>query len=281
MTLFERNTVFKVGIVFCAVIAVLILAASFFAVSAYPTIESSGTEDTIRRPENLFTFFTGWLFKNNFYAVHTSLVLSVLFSLTSLILIHRFFERTSVTEILYVSFFTISLSAEFIRLVLPLSVIHSFPLIYLLGASRLLLFARYFGVFSLFAASVCAAGLEIQLSRNVILTITIAALVITAGLPIDTQVWNTSLNIVYGYASMIRMIEVVIFTAAVLSFLIAAKIRGSKEYVLIAIGAAIALIGRNILLGADNWAGPVTGIALLTCGTGLVCSKLHKIHLWL
>jgi hypothetical protein len=196
-------------------------------------------------------------------------------------LIYFFFERTSAPEILYISFFTISFSLEIARLIIPLHLIYTFPSVYLLGASRLLLFARYFGIFSLFTASVCAAGLEIQKTRNVIMIQIIAVLLIVVGVPIDTQSWDTGLNMVNGYSSIFRMIEAVVFIVSVLTFFVAAKVRDSKDYILVGIGVVLAISGRNILLGTDNWAGLIPGVLLLSFGTWFICSKLHKIHLWL
>jgi putative Mn2+ efflux pump MntP len=66
-----------------------------------------------------------------------------------------------------------------------------------------------------------------------------------------------------------------------ISFFIAAKSRGSGEYVSAAVGVMLALIGRHLLLGTDNWIGAVQGILLLSYGTWLICSRVHKIYLWL
>ena len=276
MTFSERNIVFKAGIAFCAVITILIIAISTLTIPLYPTME-----ENIRRPAYLFQFVSGWFLGSNYYAVHASLILAVLFSLIGIIFIHFYFERTSAPEILYISFFTVSFSFEAIRLILPLYFIYNFPSFYLLGISRVLLFARYFGIFSLFVASVLAAGLEVQRTRYIIIFLVLAVLLIILGVPIDTQSWDTSFNMISGYTAMFKMIEIVAFITTVATFFVAAKVRDSKDYIHVGIGVIFALIGKNILLGTDNWAGPVPGILLLSFGTWFICSKLHKIHLWL
>jgi hypothetical protein len=276
MTLSERNVFFKAGIVFCIIITLLAVAATFLTIPVY-----SGMEENNRHPLYLFQVISGSFLDSSYFAVHASLVLAVLFSLAGMLFIHSFFERTSAPEILYISLFTISFSFEIIRLILPLHLIDPFPLLYLLGASRVLLFARYFGLFSLFTASVCAAGLDVQKTRNIILILIIAALLITFGVPIDTQIWDAGFNMITGYPFLFKMIEVVVFITTVITFFVAVKIRDLKEYANVGIGAALALMGRNILIGTDNWAGTVFGIVLLSYGTWFLCSKLHKIHLWL
>jgi len=276
MTLSERNLFFKIGIVFCALIVLLTLAASFLTVPVY-----SAMEENSRRSTDFFQFFINRFLRSDYYAVHASLAAAVLFSFIGMLLIHFFFERTTAPEILYIAFFTISFSFEAIRLILPLYLIYNFPSLYLLIAARTLLFARYFGIFSLFTASVFAAGFETQRTRNVILVLFVAVLFVTLGVPIDTQSWDTAFNLINGYTSMFKLIEVTAFLATLISFFVAAYIRSSKDYVYVGIGVILALVGKGILFGTDNWAGPVPGILLLSFGTGFLCSKLHKLHLWL
>jgi len=307
MTLSERNIFFKAGIVFCSICTLFVLAASFITIPqidqligtlygqemkhvlyqgtdhvflGLETLEAK-EEENIRRPSGFFQFLTGGLLKNSYIAVHINLVLTVIFSLVGIILIHSFFERTSAPEILYIAIFTIAFAFEAIRLVLPLHFIFNFPSFYVRIVFRLLLFIRYFSLFSLFAAGLCAAGMEVQKTRIVIFIIIIASFIITMGVPIDVLNWDTSLNMVNGYASMFKMIELLAFITTVISFLIAKKVRGSAEYNYVALGVLLASAGRTIFIGTDNWAGPVFGILLLSAGTWFLCSKLHKIHLWL
>jgi hypothetical protein len=277
MTLSERNTFFKIGIAFCSICALFVAAASFLIIPVYSEIMGEYT----RRPVNFFQLLTGFFMENNYYAVYVSLAASVLYSLISILFIHSFFERTSAPEILYIAIFTLSFALETVRFILPLHHIFYFSLFYVSLASKILLFTRFFSIFSLFAAGLCAAGLEVQKTRNVIFVIIIAAMVITLGVPIDGSNWDTSLNIVNSYISMFTLVEIAAFITTMISFFIAAKIRDSREYVNVAIGIMLALAGRGFLINVDNWIGPVPGILLLSAGTGLICSKLHKIHLWL
>jgi len=276
MTLSERNVFFRIAIAFCTISALLTLAISYLVVPFYKTI----AENT-RRPGDIVQLFLGRLLKPDYFAVHTSMVMLVIFSLVVLFLILSFFEQTSTPEILYISLFIFSFSFEIIRLVIPLNLIYIIPSFYIMVSLRVLLFARYFGIFSIVAASLCSAGLEVQMTRNMILIIIAAAFVITIGVPIDTQSWDTSLNIIYGFSSTFKVIEAAAFLAAVISFFIASNVRGSDEYIRIGIGIMFAFIGRYFLLYFDNWAGPIPGIIMLSFGTWSACSKLHRIYLWM
>jgi len=276
MTLSERNLFFKTGIFLCAAIILVFLAASFLTIP-----EIGQLLETSDRPGYIFRVITGHFLGSSFYAVYTTLAIAVLFSFIGMLLIHSFFERTPTPEILYISFFVIAFSFEAFRLFLPLNFILNFPSVYLRITARLLLFARFFGIFSLFTAGLCAAGMDVQKTRNAVFILIISALVITLGVPIDTHSWDTGFNLVTGYTALFKMVEFLVFITTIISFFIAAKVRGSKDYVHAAIGVILAMIGRNILLGTDNWIGAIQGIILLSIGTWLLCSKVHKIHLWL
>jgi len=277
MTLSGRNAFFKAGIALSALCVLLVLAVSVQAIPAYSQMDAEHT----RRPEGIFQFFVSQFLKTNFYAVHTALAAAVLYSFIAITMIYYFFEQTQAPEILFIGFFSVSLSFEAVRLILPLHLIYDLSPFYLIMASRTLLFGRYFGIFSLFAAGVCASGLDVQQSRSIIIVIISATLIITLGIPIDTQTWDSSLNMVNGYTAFFRLIEAAAFLFTVISFFIGVNARGSKEYAFIGIGALLALIGRNILLSADTWASPGPGILLLSVGTWFICTRLHKIYLWL
>jgi len=276
MTLSERNLFFRTAIAFCTISALLTLAVSYLVVPSYKTIGENA-----RRPADIVQFFLGRLLEPDYFAVHVSMVILVIFSLVVLFLILSFFEQTSTPEILYIAFFIFSFSFEITRLILPLHLIYTIPSFFLLVSMRVLIFARFFGIFSIVAASLCASGLEVQMTRNIIMIIIAAALAISIWVPIDTQSWDTSLNIIYGFRTIFMVIEAVAFITAVISFFIASNVRGSFEYIYIGIGVMFAFIGRHFLLFLDNRAGPVPGIIMLSFGIWLVCSKLHRIYLWL
>jgi hypothetical protein len=277
MTLSERNLVFKLGIVLsflCLLVCIII------SVKIFPVYASMETEIT-HRSEGVFRAITGKFLDAKLPAVHFCILGSVLYSFFSIMLIYYFFEKTQSPEILYVVIFAASFSLEALRLVLPLGRVYELPSFYQLMASRIILFSRYFGIFSLFTASVFAGGVKAQKQRNIILIITVTTLIITLGVPIDTQVWDSSLNMINGYTSMFKLVEAGTFLITIISFFIAAWSRSSREFVFIGTGSILAFLGRNILINTDTWAGLPIGLLLLVTGTWLICTRLHKVYLWL
>jgi hypothetical protein len=223
----------------------------------------------------------GDLLKEAPYAPFVSILAAVFYSFISLTLIHYFFEKTQSTEIFFVSLFVMSMAFEGLRIMIPLKIAMELSNAYLIWTSRILVFGRYFGLFSLFAASVCASGFEIQKQQNVIFVIIAAALIIALGIPIDGLSWDSSLAMILGFPKMFMVVEAGVLLITVVSFLVSSYTRGIKEYILVGLGTFLAYAGRNLLLNADTWATLIPGLIILTAGTWFICTQLHKVYLWL
>jgi hypothetical protein len=277
MTLYDRNSIFKAGIVLSVLCLVICIAGTLKLIPAYASMEEAFT----RRSGGIFQALGGKNLDVTPLSAHFCIFALVLYSFFSIIFIYYFFEKTQSPEILFMVFFAVSFSVESLRLVVPLRHIHELPSLYLILSSRAILFGRFFGLFSLFAASLYAVGYEAERQRNVIMVIIVVALVMALGVPIDTQDWDSSLNMSNGFISMFRFIEIGILIITAVSFFIAVWKRGSREFAFIGIGSILAFLGRNILLSADTWAALPAGLVFLAAGTWLICTRLHKIYLWL
>jgi hypothetical protein len=273
MTLSGRNIFFRIEILLAAAVFVFVALMAFLVIPACPGI----AEEASRRAPGLFQRFL----KADPYAPFASLAAAAAYALVSLILIYYFFEKTQAPEILFVTLFALSFSAEGTRIITLLQETQVVPALYLLMASRILLFGRFFGLFSLFAASVYAAGLDQQKERNIVFILAIITLLISLRVPIDVLTWDSSYSMINGYPSMFRMVEMGILFITVVSFFISAWSRGAAEYIAIGIGSFLAFIGRNLLLSADIWFNAALGILLLATGTWFICTRLHKVYLWL
>jgi hypothetical protein len=277
MTLYDRNVFFRVEIIISGGFLAL---AGILALQALPAC-SAVMAEAVKRAPGLFQGLAGRLLEPNPFVPFVSLAAAVLFSLAALILIYLFFEKTQAPEILFITLFVLSFSFEMMRLMTLLQKIWVIPSIYLLLASRALLFGRLFGIFSLFAAGICAAGLEMQKQLNVIFIAVFISLVLTLGIPIDILTWDSSFSMINGYLSLFRMVETVVLLLTIASFFISAWSRGTPEYAAVSLGSFLAFTGRSILLSADTWISPLPGLFFLAAGLWLICTKLHKVYLWL
>ncbi|MDR2103430.1 MAG: hypothetical protein LBP42_04925 [Treponema sp.] len=276
MTLSQRNDFFKAGIFVASVFLIIITALSFIILPVY----ASAVSETTQRSAGIFQFFITPFLQASPHASFASMASAVIYAFTTIILIYYFFEQTQSPEILFFAIFVISFSFEGIRVMVPLKIVYGLSNVYLMMGSRILLFARYFGIFSLFTASVYASGLEVQKQRNTLLVITVADLMIALGVPIDGFVWDSSLSMISGYPTMFNMVELGIIIISAVSFFVSAYSRGTKEYMVIGLGALFSFFGRNMLLSSDTWVTLLPGLLFLALGTWFVCTQLHRVYLW-
>jgi hypothetical protein len=276
MTLSARNNYFRISIALSFLSLALTLALSFVSFPAYPQVGAAAVRAT-----GLFQSLVSRFFQPQAYVPLATMLSSVLFAFVSLILIYYFFEKTQSPEIFFFALFVSAFAFEGLRVMTPLMDLYDFPAFYLVLGSRTLLFARFFGIFSLFAASVYAAGLGEQKQGNIVFIIAIAAWVVALGAPIDGLAWDSSLMLIRGYPSMLKMAEVGITLITIISFLISAYSRGSREYIFIGIGSFLVFLGRAMLFSSDTWITPLPAILLLAGGTWISCVQLHRVYLWL
>jgi hypothetical protein len=277
MTLQARNNCFKAAIVFSGVALALIGVAAFIMLPAYP----EASAEAARRASGLLQSPAAALLDSAPYVPFASTLGAVIYALVTIILILYYFEKTQSPEILFVSLFVISLAFECIRVMVPLKAALAFSNEYLVMTTRVLVFGRFFGLFSLFAAAVCAAGLRVEKQQDVVVITGAAALIIALGVPIDSLAWDSALNMVLGYRSMFLVVEAGVVLITMVSFFVSAYMRGTGEFFFVGIGAFLAYLGRHILLNADTWLTPLPGLAILSLGTWFICTRLHRVYLWL
>jgi len=277
VTLLARNNCFKGGIILAALSLSIVAIGGYFVFSAFPEASASAA----LRSGGIFLELVENLAEPSAYVPFWTMLAAAVYSLISIILINYFFEKTQSPEILFIGAFVVSLAFELARLAIPLQTAYPFSAMYLIAAFRFLLFGRYFGLLSLFAASIYAAGLDAQKQQNIFLLLVMTALVIALNVPVDSQTWDSTFLLLSGYGLMFTVLETGILAMTVLTFVVSAYTRGSRSYVYIGIGALLLFTGRNILLHSDTWITPVPGLALLVTGTWLVCSRLHQEYLWI
>jgi hypothetical protein len=276
MTLSVRNNYFRMGIALSLVSLVFTLALSFITFPAYPQVGAAAIRTT-----GISQFLITRFFQPQAYVSLATMVSSVLYAFIAMILIYYFFEKTQSPEILFFALFVSAFAFEGLRVMVPLMDVYDLSAFYPVLGSRILLFARFFGIFSLFAASVYAAGLGEQKQGNIVFIIAIAALVVALGAPIDGLAWDSSLMMIRGYPSMLKMVEGGIMLITMISFFISAYSRGSREYIFIGIGSFLVFWGRAMLLASDTWITPLPALLLLAGGTWISCVQLHHVYLWL
>jgi hypothetical protein len=277
MTLSQRNRYFKAGIVLSSASLIGLFFHAARLLPLYPGLVAGA----VKRSPGLFQQLAARHFPAVPQTPFATAAAAIVYALAASLLIFFFFEKTHSPEILFFGLFAFSPVFETLRFMVPLQAVYGFPVLFLVFGARILFFGRFSGVLALFASSIYAAGFELQKQGTVVFAIAIATLIVSLGIPVDALSWDTSLAMISTYSEIFRRAETAILAIAVLSFLIAAYTRGSASYLVIALGAMFAALGRNLLICADTWMTPVPGFVLLCAGTWLVAARLHDVYLWL
>lgn len=277
MTLSGRNRFVIAGIIWSLLIFVILGYFSLKSFSVFPLVE----KQAINRPFGMLHSLIALFLKPQSYVPLFSIIISVLYSLITSIAIYFLFEKTQSPEILFFATFVLSLSLEIGRMALPLITYYDASLSYAVFTGKIILFSRLFGLFSLFLASVYAAGMDMQRYGFLLLLNFAVCLTLASGVPIDSMNWDTALTPRYGFANMFFFIELTIIIITVTSFFISIKNKSSKDYIFVSLGIFLVILGRDILLHADTFPELGISIPLLGVGTWMYCVYLHRYYLWL
>ncbi len=277
MTLSTRNHII------IGAFAVSLAPLLFLAFSAPVLFQSSpGLIDQAEwRSSGLLQLALSSFFGPSDMAVKTALFFSVILAAGALVYLYYYFEKTHTPEILFLALFAFSLAFESIRATIPLSYSGRWPRPLLIGTGRALEFARLYGLFSLFASSVYAAGSNFQKHGRVLFIIALTALLIAATLPLDDLSFNTVFRLVPGYDALLFFMEALCVTAASASYLVAAYTRNSFIFSRAAIGCVLVAIGRDGLIRGDSWPAIILGALILGLGLWLMGDSIHRHYLWM
>jgi hypothetical protein len=262
----------KISIAIEAVALIGLIAISWKIAPHYAEI----TAKAVTRSGVLFRF----LAPSAFMPLVTVLA-SLVYAFAGGALLFYFFEKTPSPELRFLSIFIFSFVFEAMRSIVPLQHAFNLPGFYLNIAARALFFGRLFGIFSLFAASLCVTGFKKIKEENILLPIVVIALLITYRMPISDLLWSTSLSFLTGYTGMFASLEFVIILISIASFCVGAYTRNSREYYFIGAGVFLVFIGKKILIAADVWPTAALGFICLVAGTWLCGLQIRRMYLWL
>jgi hypothetical protein len=277
MTLQQRNRFFIAGIALSSICILGALVQFGHFVAVYPELIAGAA----RRAPGFLQILAEKVFPASAWASLVSVCAAALFALAASIVTYFFFEKTHCPEILFFGLFSASFAFEILRFLIPLKQVYGFSGIFLGEGARILFFGRFFGVLAFFAASVYAAGFEMQKQGIVVVSAAVAALAVSLGIPFDSLSWDTNLVMNSGYTGVFRIAEAGILLLSIAGFFISARSRGSREYIAIGLGAVFLSLGRDLILSGDTWLSPLPGFVLLCVGEWLAVSKLHQVYLWM
>ncbi|GMO27920.1 MAG: hypothetical protein Ta2F_03520 [Termitinemataceae bacterium] len=271
MTLSKHVLFLKTGIILTAVVVSAFTFISWRILPFYPELcEKAAFKSSV--------FFLS--FKTYPYISYITALLSLVYTLVFQVMILYFFEKTQSVEVRFLNAFVFSLAFESARMVLPIMQLMTLPLFYFAIAGRVLLFGRFFGAFSIFAASLCVGGFKNKKEEQIFLTIAIVALLFSLQIPIDVLSWSTSLVPRSGFHVMLDVIEFCIVIISFVNFFMGSITRKTREYFYAGCGIFTAYMGSKLLVSADLIIPAIFGFLLLCAGTWFSGIQFRRMYLW-
>jgi hypothetical protein len=190
------------------------------------------------------------------------------------------FRKTVSAEIFFFAFWVLSFGFEAVRLLVFHFVEAGEPIAWSVIATKVVLGARMIGLFSFFAAGIYAAGFRNEKFGSAIILVIVIGWALAYSLPIDTGVFEPTLIMRQGYATLSSILAIIIATTTAANFLYASFSNGEPSYRAAALGSACALVGQSLLISRWMPVDIIAGSFLLIFGSWLFVSRLHAYYLW-
>jgi hypothetical protein len=228
----------------------------------------------------LGSFRLGTLDLPSHYLAAGGIGLCALYSALVLGFILYSFRKTVSTEIYFFAFWVLSVGLEALRLVVFDLAAGGGSVYWQIAATKTLLFARYAGYLSLFASGLYAAGFRNEKLGTVAVLVLAISLGLSTAMPINTGSFAATLELRAGYVELNSILVLAVGIVTIADYLYAAHSTGEASYRLVALGAAIFLVGHRLLTTQWNPLAMLAGFVLLVAGSWLYVSRLHAYYLW-
>lgn len=190
------------------------------------------------------------------------------------------FRKTVSAEIYFFAFWVLSVGLEVLRLGVFDLAGGGGSVYWQIATTKALLFARYAGYLSLFASGLYAAGFRNEKLGTVVALVLAVSFGLATAMPINTGSFAATLELRAGYVELNSILVLAVALVTVADYLYAAHSTGEATYRLVALGAAVFLVGHRLLTTQWNPLAMVAGFVLLVAGSWLYVSRLHAYYLW-
>lgn len=190
------------------------------------------------------------------------------------------FRKTVSAEIYFFAFWVLSVGLEVLRLGVFDLASGGGSVYWQIAVTKTLLFARYAGYLSLFASGLYAAGFRSEKLGTVVAIILAVSFGLSTAMPINTGSFAPTLELRAGYVELNWILVLAVAIVTVADYLYAAHSTGELSYRLVALGAALFLVGHRLLTTQWNPLAMLAGFFLLVLGSWLYVSRLHAYYLW-
>lgn len=201
------------------------------------------------------------------------------FSLLANLGVRTLYGKTYAPEMLFVMLFAASLALDAWRLGILL--VHARQAVPPLTAflTRLVLFGRFFGLLCLLASSLYAVGMRFSQYGVLIAGMVLLAFSLASLLPLDTTIFEPDLLYRVGDRQGYVFLRLILALLVLTDFLIAVRLRRSRRFLLVALGAFLLMLGKEL---AQHGVAPLPaalGLGMLTAGFVLFTRQVGICYL--
>jgi len=247
----------------------------------YLQLSRGGRSPTfLLKANSLGSFHLGSFVLSSHYLAAGGIGLCALYSALVLGFILYSFRKTVSAEIYFFSFWALSVGLEVLRLSVFDLASGGGSVYWEIAATKALLFARYAGYLSLFASGLYAAGFRNEKLGAVAAVVLAISFGLATAMPINTGSFAATLELRAGYVEINSILVLAVAIVTVADYLYAAYSTGEASYRLVALGAAVFLVGHRLITTQWNPFAIAVGFVLLVAGSWLYVSRLHAYYLW-
>jgi len=228
----------------------------------------------------LETFRIGKSVVSSHYLAAAGIGLCCVYAALGLGFILYSFRKTVSAEIYFFSFWVLSVGLEVLRLGVFDLAAGGGSIYWQIVAAKALLFTRYVGYLSLFVSGLYAAGFRNEKLGTAVAVILAIAAGLASAMPVNTGSYAPTLELRAGYVGVNAGLALMVSLVTVADYLYAARSTGEGSYRLVALGAALFLVGHHLIIAQWQPFAIVGGFVLLAAGSWLFVSRLHTYYLW-
>lgn len=277
VTLTTRNTILFILLVVTIAIAFLVGFSGYL----YRPESVDIAELTPRLTSEQQYLFVRWN-QPSVQVGHLLVALSVgsAISIVGTILVLRYFRRTNAPEVFLFALFLVSISGDNFKLAIPLLIMLDQPPFYGVIVTRVIQFCHLFGVFSLFASTLFATGMDYQRLGNVTVVTFIVALAMTYTMPVDSHTLYPSLVFQMGDQLTLQILVAALAGLSVVNIGSATLVHGSDGFGIYAATVLFMYAGRETLFLLPGFLVSLVGAAVLVAGAATYGIKKYVDYLW-
>ena len=208
----------------------------------------------------------------------------LIYILTSGILLHASFRKTSSAEIFFFFIFLLVTSLEGLRLLILAVDLTSLPYENAVTLSRAVYFGRILGTLCLFTSGLFACGMQYQRMEAVLGLCVLISLSLATTMPLDTGTGDTVLLYGNGLGLQFTFGFMIIEFLGIGNYFYAGAINNNRSYNFMALGMALVFAGRELLFRQQffhhHLPAASGAFVLIILGTVIFGKRTHEVYLW-